>query len=134
MKVLKWVGIVVLVLVLVVVIAGAIGYFAADSRLANAPDVPVATVAIPDDAASIERGEHIAMGVTACIACHGEQLEGDIMIDEAPIGYVPAPNLTSGAGGIGAEMTDEQWIAAIRHGIGRDGGDRLHAIECLRSR
>ena len=77
MKVLKWIGIVVLVLVVVVVIAGAIGYFTANSRLAKAPDVPVATVAIPDDAASIERGEHIAMGVTACIGCHGEQLEGD---------------------------------------------------------
>ncbi len=121
MKVLKWIGIVVLVLVVVVVIAGAIGYFTANSRLAAAPNVPVASVAVPDDAASIERGEHIAMGVTACIACHGEQLEGDVMIDEAPIGYVPAPNLTSGAGGIGGEMTDEQWIAAIRHGIGRDG-------------
>jgi len=121
MKVLKWIGIIAGVLVVFVLIAGVAGYFTANTRLANAADVPVATVEIPTDAAAIARGEHIAMGVTACIACHGEQLEGDVMIDEAPIGYVPAPNLTSGAGGIGGEMTDEQWIAAIRHGIGRDG-------------
>ena len=121
MKIMKWIGIVVLVLIVFVVIAGAVGYFTANSRLTKAPDVPVANVSIPDDAASIQRGEHIALGLTACIGCHGEQLEGEVFIDETPIGYVPAPNLTNGAGGIGGELTDEQWIAAIRHGIGHDG-------------
>lgn len=121
MKVLKWIGIIVLALVVVIMIAGAAGFFTANSRLAKAPDVPIAAVDVPDDAASVARGEHIAMGVTACIGCHGEQLEGTVFIDEAPIGYVPAPNLTSGAGGVGGELTDEQWIAAIRHGVGVDG-------------
>src|SRR5512138_1899929 len=31
------------------------------------------------------------------------------------------PNLTSGAGGIGATNTDEDWVLAIRHGVGHDG-------------
>ena len=31
------------------------------------------------------------------------------------------PNLTSGAGGVGASNTDEDWVKAIRHGVGQDG-------------
>jgi mono/diheme cytochrome c family protein len=30
------------------------------------------------------------------------------------------PNLTSGAGGIGTINTDEDWVRAIRHGVGHD--------------
>jgi mono/diheme cytochrome c family protein len=31
------------------------------------------------------------------------------------------PNLTPGAGGVGATNTDEDWVRAIRHGVGHDG-------------
>jgi len=31
------------------------------------------------------------------------------------------PNLTSGAGGVGDTNTDEDWVRAIRHGVGHDG-------------
>ena len=34
---------------------------------------------------------------------------------------IPTPNLTSGAGGVGATNTDEDWVRAIRHGVGHDG-------------
>jgi mono/diheme cytochrome c family protein len=34
---------------------------------------------------------------------------------------IPTPNLTSGAGGAGASYTEEDWVRAVRHGIGRDG-------------
>jgi mono/diheme cytochrome c family protein len=30
-------------------------------------------------------------------------------------------NLTSGAGGVGATNSDEDWVRAIRHGVGHDG-------------
>lgn len=30
-------------------------------------------------------------------------------------------NLTRGQGSIGAQLTDEDWIRAVRHGVGRDG-------------
>ena len=30
------------------------------------------------------------------------------------------PNLTAGAGGVGATNTDEDWVRAIRHGVGHD--------------
>jgi mono/diheme cytochrome c family protein len=31
------------------------------------------------------------------------------------------PNLTAGAGGVGVTNTDEDWVRAIRHGVGHDG-------------
>jgi hypothetical protein len=31
------------------------------------------------------------------------------------------PNLTTGAGGVGDTNTDEDWVRAIRHGVGHDG-------------
>jgi mono/diheme cytochrome c family protein len=31
------------------------------------------------------------------------------------------PNLTAGTGGVGANNTDEDWVRAIRHGVGHDG-------------
>lgn len=121
MNVLKRIGIVVLALVISLAAAGAILHFVGGSRMANAPDAPVRAVTVPTDAAAIARGEHLAHAVNVCVSCHGENLEGKPFIDGAPIGYLPAPNLTSGVGGIGGQLTDEQWAAAIRHGIGYDG-------------
>ena len=37
------------------------------------------------------------------------------------MGYLYATNLTSGQGGIGGTYTDEDWVRAIRHGVGPDG-------------
>jgi cytochrome c553 len=88
------------------------------NRLNNAPDVPVAAVSVPTDEAAIERGEHLAT-ISGCRECHAYNLGGQAFVDEAPIGYIPASNLTSG--GVGAAYTDEDWARAIRHGVTRDG-------------
>ncbi|MCL4562993.1 MAG: cytochrome c [Chloroflexi bacterium] len=34
---------------------------------------------------------------------------------------IPTPNLTAGAGGVGATFSDEDWVRAIRHGVRPDG-------------
>ncbi|KAA3660146.1 MAG: cytochrome C [Chloroflexi bacterium] len=119
-RALKWIGIIVGgmvgLLVIVVVVLGIVG----GNRLDNAPDVPVAVVAAATDEAAVERGNYLAR-VSSCTECHGEDLSGEVFIDEAPIGYVPAPNLTAGAGGIGANYTDADWAQAIRHGVGGNG-------------
>lgn len=120
-NVLKWIAIVLGALVGVVALLVLVLHLVGSSRLANAPQVEVAAVTVPTDAAAVERGEHIVHFMGECVGCHGPNLAGNVFIDEAPIGYLAAPNLTSGAGGIGAEMTDEDWVRAIRHGIGRDG-------------
>lgn len=51
----------------------------------------------------------------------GADLSGTVFTDEPPIGYIPAANLTTGAGGIGDTYTAEDWARAIRHGVAADG-------------
>ena len=82
-------------------------------------DVVVETILIPTDQASIARGEHIAT-IRMCRYCHTEALSGHS--DEVPgLITLSFPNLTSGAGGVGTTNTDDDWVRAIRHGVGHDG-------------
>jgi mono/diheme cytochrome c family protein len=43
---------------------------------------------------------------------------GDVFIDFAILVKLSADNLTTGRGGVGASYSDEDWVRAIRHGIG----------------
>lgn len=83
-------------------------------------DVPIAMVSVPNDQAAVERGQHIAM-IYYCGSCHAGNLSGNYLIDDPAVAVIPAPNLTGGEGGVGAFYTDEDWVRAIRHGVGRDG-------------
>ena len=125
-KILKWISIVVGVLLAVIIVAAIALHFAGRSRLNNAPDVATKPVPVPTDSAAIARGEHLANVVSSCRMCHGENLEGQGFIDGEIGLYVFAPNLTSGAGGIGTAYTNANWERAIRHGIG--GDNRVLAI------
>src|SRR5574342_379505 len=81
-------------------------------------EVPVEPITIPTDQASIARGEHIAT-IRMCKDCHTENWSGQS--DSVPgLITLSIPNLTPGAGGIDATNTDEDWVRAIRHGVGHD--------------
>ncbi len=82
-------------------------------------DIPVEAIPIPTDEAAIAHGEHIAI-TRYCENCHGEDLAGGYLMNEPVLAVIPAPNLTSGLGGVGRTNTDEDWIRAIRHGVGHD--------------
>jgi cytochrome c553 len=83
-------------------------------------DIRVASNTVPVGGASAARGEHVAT-TRYCGYCHGENLAGDYVLNEPAMAVVPAPNLTAGEGGIGSGYSDEDWVRAIRHGMGRDG-------------
>lgn len=121
MKILKRIGLILVGLIGILAIVVAVLHFVGSSRLANAPEVAASPVTIPTDAESLAWGEHLAQAVIPCAECHGANFEGTVFIDEAPIGYVTAPNLTAGAGGVGSTYTDADWERAIRHGVGGDG-------------
>jgi mono/diheme cytochrome c family protein len=120
-KILKWmlIGFGGLVGFLAVAVLGL--YQLGSSRIAQARAVETSPVPIRTDEASLERGKHLVNTISACISCHGPNLEGKVMLEDDLIGYLPAPNLTRGAGGVGAFFTPEDWERAIRHGIGHDG-------------
>lgn len=120
-RVLKWIGIGLLVLVGILVVVGITGHFVGKSRLEKAPEVVTKPVAVPTDADAIARGDYLVNTVSFCSECHGENLAGEVFLDGEIGLYVTAPNLTAGAGGIGGTYSDEDWELAIRHGVGADG-------------
>jgi mono/diheme cytochrome c family protein len=121
-KILKWIGIVLGSLLGLLVLAFVVLYIIGSARwnkMHGTYDVPVETITIPTDQASIARGEHIAT-IRMCGHCHMDNLSG--RTDGAPVLVtLSVPNLTSGTGGVGATDTDEDWVRAIRHGVGHDG-------------
>jgi mono/diheme cytochrome c family protein len=114
--IIKWAGIGVGVSLGLLVLAILALYGQGQMRLKKKYNVPVQTIAIPKDAASLVEGKRIFQ-YRGCEACHGEQLQGLVYMDNPAIGKVITPNLTTGQGGIGAQRTDEDLIRAIKHGI-----------------
>jgi mono/diheme cytochrome c family protein len=53
-----------------------------------------------NDPAVIARGKHLVQSHGGCLECHGHDLGGKPSEDLGLIGVVPAPNLTTGKGGV----------------------------------
>jgi mono/diheme cytochrome c family protein len=93
-------------------LAAAAGVYAASEwRLRAFETPPAATFAVPDDAITITRGEHLVR-TRGCMGCHGKSLEGE------PFGhFAVSANLP--------EYVREHGLApfeaALRHGIAHDG-------------
>lgn len=118
-RILKWAGIAALVVVVLLAVAVGVLYLRGQSRFQQTYAVPNDAVAIPDDAASLARGQHLA--AMLCSGCHGENLAGTDFFDDASLGVIHASNLTSGQGGIGAAFTDADFVRILRHGVRPDG-------------
>lgn len=118
-KVLKWIGFVLGGLVGSVILAVATMLIIGGSRLNKQYDIEPATVAIPTDPDAIARGQYLYSAT--CAGCHGDNLAGTPFFDDPGLGSIPAPNLTSGNGGIGSAYTDADYVRAIRHGVRPDG-------------
>lgn len=119
-RILKRLGMGLVALLAVAGIAVAILYWVGSARLNRATAVAVAPVTVATDPEVLQKGAKLAT-LSACGDCHGRDHGGEVMIQGGPIGFLPAPNLTAGAGGIGASYTPEDWARAIRHGISADG-------------
>jgi mono/diheme cytochrome c family protein len=120
-RVLKWIGIVV-----VVVLVGAGGFAAYNARaysqsMAKVYDVPLPSITRSTDAAVIARGKHVAESIGACAAsdCHGADLAGGKPMVLGPLGTITAPNITPAARG--GQYSDGELARLILHGIKRDG-------------
>lgn len=117
---LKWVGIGLGGLTGLLVVTFVVLLLIGGAQANKTHDILVETIAIPTDAAAIQRGEHLAT-IYICTDCHGGDLSGELSFAVPGMLTIPTPNLTSGAGGIGSFFTDGDWIRAIRHGVGHDG-------------
>jgi mono/diheme cytochrome c family protein len=121
-RALRW-GVVALLAVGGMVAAAAMTVYALSARRLQRV-YPVSVVVPRTIAAGVAsgiRGKHIASAMGSCTLCHGQDLGGEMLWDDGPMGTLAAPNLTSGKGGLGATFTDTDWVRGIRHGVHRDG-------------
>ena len=105
---------------LVAVLACAV-YFMSERHVTRRYALVTETIPIPTDSASLVRGRHLARAIAKCADCHTETLGGQVLIDNPALGRFVPPNLTRGKGGLGAALTDADWVRAIRYGVGHDG-------------
>jgi len=117
---LKWAGIVVGIFTGLFILGMLALYGMGQSRLHKKYTVTVESIVLPTDAESLAEGKRIFQ-YRGCEACHGEQLQGLVYLDNPALGQVITPNLTAGQGGIGAQRTDEDLIRAIKQGLRPDG-------------
>lgn len=126
MNLIKWLKIILGSLAGLVLLAVAVIYGVSSYRLHRdhpVPELPKLTVSNHPNV--LARGGHIATSLGMCTECHGGDLGGKVLTDAGPLGIIAGPNLTRGRSGIGAAMTDEDWVRAIRHGIRRDGSSLI---------
>jgi cytochrome c553/mono/diheme cytochrome c family protein len=70
---------------------------------------------------AIARGEYLVKTRVGCENCHGADLGGKVLIDQAIVGYWAPPNLTSGTGTVTRGFTATDWDRAVRHGVRHTG-------------
>lgn len=106
----------------VIVVGGTLTMNQMKSRriLEKTRTVAVRPVSIPTDAAALARGKHIAQS-RGCVDCHGADLGGAKVVESGAMGVWYGPNLTSGKGGRAGTFSNDDWVRAIRHGVGPDG-------------
>lgn len=116
---LKKIGIGIAILGGILILAVA-GMYLNSARKLNQPHTFASeSFVIPTDDQSLADGKQWVQAL--CTHCHGADLAGIAMINDPAIGHVDSANLTAGNGGIASTYTDEDWIRALRHGIGKDG-------------
>ncbi|HEU5050366.1 MAG TPA: cytochrome c [Gemmatimonadales bacterium] len=121
MRILRGVGITLGVLIALLILIAAVGYGISSSRLSRSWEVAPESLEFSTDSAVLARGRHLAEARLGCADCHTADLGGQVFIDSPVFGRFVAPNLTRGAGGIGASYTDADWVRSVRHGVAPDG-------------
>ena len=118
-RILKIAGFVLLGFVGLVLILGIFLAVKGTATINRVYDITLTEVAIPSDADSLARGVYL-VNVT-CAGCHGDDLSGLPIFDQLPLGFIPAPNITRGTGGVTQNYADSDWVRTIRHGVAPDG-------------
>lgn len=116
---LKWTLRGVLALVVMVAAIAIIGTQLAERKRTRQIDIKAMAVAIPSDAASIERGRYLYAS-RGCADCHGANGAGKTFIDDGSMKIV-GPNISTGAGNVVANYKPEDWVRTLRHGVKPNG-------------
>lgn len=128
-KILKWTGIVLLVLIAAL-------YITIELRQGRIFDAPYPSIHASTDSAVIARGKSLVYGPAHCASCHApaaleEQVDKGIETAliggrefDLPIGKLYTKNLTPDKTGIGA-LTDAEIARSLRYGVSTNGSALL---------
>jgi cytochrome c553 len=119
-KIFKVIGITLGSIVALLVLAYAFIYLDIRYRMAKTYDINAEEINVKYDSASIALGKRL-VHTRACTECHGKDLSGNTLIDDALVGTFVTRNLTKGKGGIPADFSESDWVLAMKHGLRRDG-------------
>lgn len=119
-KILKWSGLALLIMAMLFGSGFLLIAHNINVRAAKTYAFPKEKLSIPTDSATIARGKHL-VAIKGCEDCHGTDLSGKIMINDAAIGTLAASNLTKGKGGLPSSYSNDNWLTALRHGINENG-------------
>lgn len=103
-------------LVGVIMLATAVLYGGSEWALARDHQVPLASLSVPHDAASIAEGGRLAR-ITGCRGCHGVDGGGNVLVDDPMLGRLVPPALAR----VAATETDAELDRTIRHGVHKNG-------------
>jgi mono/diheme cytochrome c family protein len=118
-KLLKWFGFLLGGLVGLALLAFVTVYFITERTINETYSLTISQVPVPDPLPAQESNWPLILA-DFCKECHGPDFGGSVMENDPMTAVLVAPNLTSGRGGIASSFSDEDWVLALRHGIGHD--------------
>jgi mono/diheme cytochrome c family protein len=120
-KTIKWLGTLFLIMIGMGLLTLVALYYTTENWLNQTYSIHSEPLRVPVDTDILEQGKYIASTRGQCFSCHGEDFSGTVYDEGFLVGRLSVPNLTGGAGGIGASYSDEDWVRAIRHGVNKEG-------------
>lgn len=112
------------VLVVVVLLLTLAGWLHTNTQATTTWQIPTQQLVLQqiprgEQPRAIARGRYLTHAVLGCTACHGNDLAGAVFQDISGIARIAGPNLTPA--GVTNGYQSQDWVRAIRHGVGRDG-------------
>lgn len=114
------IGAVLGILILFAICFIAKAYYSTEKRINTIYKVEPQPLEITSDSATLAHGNRL-VSAKGCRDCHGEDLAGKVFIEDKPLGFLVAKNLTKGKGGLSDEYNTSDWVLALKHGIRKDG-------------
>ena len=125
MKVLRIVGFVIALLLVAAIAVYAWASYTAARKLSRAYTVHAVDFPIVGGEQAVERGRHLVESRYGCSGCHGSDFGGGVMVNNAAIGSLLGPNITTGKGSVTVGYTASDWDRIVRHGVKRNGTPAL---------
>lgn len=106
-------------LLLIVMVAAAAAVWRGQQRLTQTLIPTVSGLSLPGDAAALARGRYLYASI-GCAGCHHDNGAGRVLW-EGGGSVLRSPQIAPGRGSAAAGYQGQDWVRALRHGVGRGG-------------